>query len=524
MPTHILEPRSAPGGGVCSIVTDPEVLASDYVSFGTDESKLAAGRVLSVAVPSSSMELAAVLAWHHARRHVVAVSGGRTGVVGGAVAVPSGHVVSTSRLRGHSAVALDERGVAHVRVLAGTPLVSLNEHLAEDWPDVFFPVDPTESSATLGGMVSTNASGTRSYRYGCTRAWVRALEVVLVDGRVLRLRRGEVHAAGGVLWLGSASGRRRLEGDPIRKPRTKHTIGYSYGPAVDAMDLFIGAEGTLGVVSEVELALAPRPQARLFQLQFLPDDDAAFRLVDGLRRAKELAVAAIEYFDAASLRLLAERVPPSRCRFVGLIEPSFRAAIYSEIELASADALETVVGQLSALVSAAGGSPESSVASSEPADWRVMKAFRHALPEQINALIAARKSDIPGLHKVSTDMAVEASDLRAIHAFYHGVLSRHGLEHYIFGHAGDNHLHVNIVPRTADELRLALQLYREFAIEVAKRGGAVAAEHGIGRLKKRFMRFQYSARELQTMRRIKAFFDPLGLLNPGVLLDAEPES
>jgi D-lactate dehydrogenase (cytochrome) len=502
------------------MVDDSRAIADDYGDYSSDESRLASFPPLSLAFPESIPELASVMAQHHAQRRAVVVSGARTGVVGGAVvAVEGAHVVSTERMTGVQQVGQDDDGQHYVRVLAGTSLTDLTSYLAEHHPELVFPVDPTESWASLGGMVSTNASGTRSLRYGATREWVRALKVVLANGSLLSLRRGEVRADGGQLWLDDGGQARELVAPAIDKPRAKHAIGYSYGPEIDAIDLFIGAEGTLGVIGEVELGLVRRPAASLYLLQFFPQDESAFAFVDWLRAEQSLRPAAIEYFDDHSLALLAERVPASRSRFVGLIDSDCRAAIYAELELDSESALEQTLEAVCEQIEAVGASLDRSVVSTEEADWRALKLFRHALPEQINATIAERKRSIPLLHKLSTDMAVPDEHLRAIHAYYRETLQSNELEHFIFGHIGNNHFHVNIVPRDAEQLELAKRLYRQVGVKVRELGGAVAAEHGIGRIKRSFLEIQYSPEQLDVMQRIKRFFDPEGRLNPGVLLD-----
>ncbi|KPK61839.1 MAG: hypothetical protein AMK73_07555 [Planctomycetes bacterium SM23_32] len=149
-----------------------------------------------------------------------------------------------------------------------------------------------------------------------------------------------------------------------------------------------------------------------------------------------------------------------------------------------------------------------------------MKRLRHAVPETVNAIIGRRKIEVPELHKVGTDMAVPDESVGAMMAFYERRLAECGLEHVIFGHIGDGHLHVNVLPRTGGELEQGEELYVEFAREAVRLGGSVAAEHGIGRIKKRFLPIQFGAEHLAAMRAVKAALDPDGILNPGVLFDA----
>jgi D-lactate dehydrogenase (cytochrome) len=141
------------------------------------------------------------------------------------------------------------------------------------------------------------------------------------------------------------------------------------------------------------------------------------------------------------------------------------------------------------------------------------------LPEAVNAIIGQRKAAYPGLHKVGTDMAVPDDQLHNVFAMYRRDLAASGIDSVVFGHIGDNHLHVNLLPRDINELELAKTLYQGWAELVVKMGGAVAAEHGIGRIKKRMLELQYSQSTLDLMRQVRKAFDPQGLLAPGVLVD-----
>ena len=143
------------------------------------------------------------------------------------------------------------------------------------------------------------------------------------------------------------------------------------------------------------------------------------------------------------------------------------------------------------------------------------------MPETVNAIIARRKAEVQEIHKVGTDMAVPPQRLGEVIALYRDRLEASGLEYLIFGHIGDSHLHVNILPRSEQELADAMELYGEFARRVVAMGGSVSAEHGIGRLKKAFLLLQYGPEKLQEMRAVKQALDPRGMLNPGVLFSAE---
>lgn len=495
-------------------------LAPDGASladFLHDESKLAGSEVASIAVPRSLAALRAVLAWHAREGHVLAVSGARTGVTGGAVPEAGAHLVSLTELRGVTRV--DTAGVIPtVTALAGTSLAELNAYLAANHPGLAFPVDPTETSASLGGMVSTNAGGARSYRFGAMREWVHALTIELASGRTLQLMRGRERAEDGVLCLDDGGTPRRLEIAPIAKPAIKNAIGYGFSAEGDAIDLWIGAEGTLGVVSEVTVRLAWQDEGRLGMLQFFDRVAEGFAFVVALRAARHLKVTAIEFLDARSHALAHESGKPAVERVLQMAGRA-NCSIFVEIGFASEGELEAIAEGLEQMVRGAGGDPERSLTGTTEGELRDIRALRHAVPERINGIIAQRRERHPGLHKIATDMSVPDAALGWVHGRYQEVIGGAGLDFAAFGHVGNNHFHVNILPRDEGELAKAKECYAILARDVVARGGCVSAEHGIGRIKKGFLAIQYAPAVLDAFRRVKRWADPQWRLNRGVLID-----
>jgi D-lactate dehydrogenase (cytochrome) len=287
---------------------------------------------------------------------------------------------------------------------------------------------------------------------------------------------------------------------------------------MDAVDLFVGSEGTLGIVTEIELRLAVPHRENLYLCQYFPDENAALAFVDSLGTGAEPSPLAIEYFDPNSIELLREkRSREGASSGVPELPGDAAAVVYTEVPLADGSAFEVVADRLERMAVDAGSSADRSWAGFQRKDHERMKDFRHALPETVNSIIAERKTDVPGLHKVGTDMAVPFARLREMMATYRERLDEAGYEYVIFGHIGDGHVHVNILPRSEEELAGAKKAYVEFARHAVRLGGSVSAEHGIGRLKKAFLSIQYPEDVIEGMRRIKRAFDPAGTLNPGVL-------
>jgi D-lactate dehydrogenase (cytochrome) len=482
-----------------------------------DESRTTAEAVASVAEPATLGELRSVMRWHAAHGHRITVSGARTGVVGGAVPDASTHLVSVARLRG--VVELDLRSTTPtVRALAGTTLRELQAELAARAPDLSLPLDPTETGASVGGMVATNAAGSRAFRFGSTREWVAGLTVELASGRTLALQRGIDRADGDALTLDEGIGPRTVHLPPIPKPRTKNSIGYGFVPGGDAVDLFIGSEGTLGIVSEVAFRLMPVDESRLVFLQCLASADQAFVLVAAIRADAALRTTALEFLDARSHELARE----TRKREVERVlahAPAGSCSVFAEFGYHGEAGLEAAIARVAGHVAAAGGDEAAGLAGVDDRVLHDIRTFRHAVPERINATIARRREQHPALHKVATDMAVEDKDLRWVYDLYASRLTASGLDHAIFGHVGNNHFHVNILPKDEAELLRAKGIYAEFARAIVARGGCVSAEHGIGRIKKPFLAVQYDAATLEAMRAAKRWLDPGWRLNPGVLID-----
>ncbi len=490
----------------------------EYPDYLRDESRRT-GRADSISFANGEDDVRSQLAEAHVCGRTVTLQGARTGITGGAVP-DGGHILNLSRMTRIEPVVRDAHG-ASVSVQPGVLLSGLREHVrdASGAPRLFFPPDPTETSASMGGMVSCNASGAQSFFYGPTRRYVEALRVVLADGDVLDLRRGREKADGRAFRLVAASGR-VLEGWLPRysMPDVKNASGYFVADDMDLIDLFIGAEGTLGIVSDMVLRLIPQPLAVWGVQAFLPDEAAAIDFVEKLRATPEAGPVAIEFFDSGALNLL-RRQKAENPAFGDLpdMPAEWHTAVYVEFHDETEDAVEGRVLAMSEVMAACGGDPDATWLGSETQDMQRLKAFRHAIPESVNLLIDQRRREEPALTKLGTDLAVPDGCLADVMRMYRADLEAAGLEFVIFGHIGNNHVHVNILPRTLDEYRRGKVLYLGWARTVVGMGGSISAEHGVGKLKRDMLAVMYGERGIAEMRALKALFDPEGILNPGNL-------
>jgi D-lactate dehydrogenase (cytochrome) len=521
-------------------------LTGEHTEFLRDESRRV-GSAESISFPVTENDVKEVLALTARRGVPVTVQGARTGIVGGAVPA-GGHVMNLSRMRRIRGMRRDERtGRVVLGVEPGVLLSDIDERLrsmtfdTNGWseesrgvleearatgPYLFTP-DPTETSASIGGMVAGNASGARSFHYGPTRRHVEALRVVLADGRVAALRRGEQHAQGRSFALRLEEGG-TVEGElPYADSiAVKNAAGYFVRSDMDLLDLFIGMEGTLGVVTVIELGLIVRPRCMWAMMAFMPDQRSALELVRALRSDSGTEIdgvsparpAALEFFNGSALELLrAQKAENAAFGDMPAVPPEYHTAIYIEYHGADDDQVSDAILSASAAMLAFGGNEDATWVASDERELERFKRFRHAVPESVNLLIDRRRAQHPGLTKLGTDMAVPNERLVETVDMYDRDLAAGELESVIFGHVGDNHLHVNILPTTEDEYERGKHLCLAWAAHVVSIGGSVSAEHGIGKLKPQLLRIMYGNAGVENMRRLKRVFDPREMLNPGNL-------
>ncbi|MCE5323459.1 FAD-binding oxidoreductase [bacterium] len=496
---------------------------SEYDDYLRDESRLI-GSAEAIVFPTSEQEV--IEAVKYAREHNMSITtqGARTGIVAGAV--PNGGlVINLSRMKSICGIHLDEKtGEGSIVVQPGTLLAEVRDVAAKQ--NLFFPPDPTETSASIGGMVASNASGALTFHYGPTRNWVESLRIVLADGDTISLLRGECIARGRSFSITTTSGR-VISGDlpDYTQPDVKSAAGYYVSDDMDLIDLMIGMEGTLGIITEIWLKLIPAPRAINALTVFLPSEEAALKSVRILRGESvdnfdpiSFKPVGIEYFNSDALNLL-RRMKGENSAFekIPALKPGFHTAVYAEFHGSSDEELEEAVMAAMEPLAELGASDEDAWFATTLRELEPIKAFRHAVPEAVNLLIDKRKHRCPDITKLGTDMSVPDEYLEDVIAMYNHDLKKSGLESVIFGHIGNNHVHVNILPRDMDDYSCGKSLYMDWAKRVVELGGSVSAEHGIGKIKAPFLRMMYGDEGISQMRSLRSLFDPELMLNRGNL-------
>lgn len=421
------------------------------------------GQADRVCAPATEAELLAILDQATRDRIPLTIAGGRTGLTGGCVP-DGGWSVSLEKF--------NRLEIARDRAIAGAGVSLEALQAAAARTGQFFAPDPTEWTATIGGAIATNASGSRSFRYGSMRRHILSLKVAFVDGRVRQFHRGE---------------KVDFPIPEVPLPRTKNTAGYMLHPDLDWIDLIAGSEGTLGIVLEAELKLLAAPVDRLSGVVFFQRDEDALAAVEEWRPIERLAM--IEYFDRNSLALIRTRYSE--------VPDSARAALLIEQEDGNIDFWADRVGEDSWFAAGA-------------QDRERFRRFRHALPEMVNDIMRRR-----GFLKLGSDYAVPLDRNREMLAFYHQQLQ--SLDYVIFGHIGDAHVHVNILPATTEQFETGQALMLAFARHAVSLGGTVSAEHGIGKRKAHLLELQYTPDQIEAMKSVKRRMDPAWILNRGNL-------
>lgn len=521
-----------------------KAVTADHTDYLRDESRRI-GKADLIAFPTSESEVQSVMAEAASRNLTVTIQGARTGISAGAVP-GEGIILNVSRMKTVRGLRRDINGDFLLEVEPGVVLADLRKMIEEkafdttDWNEssrdalqefhaagpYFFTPDPTETSASIGGMVACNASGACSYFYGPTRRHVESLRIVLPEGDLLALRRGEHRTIGRRFSLTTLAGRELSGKVPsYRMPSVKNASGYFAEDDMDLVDLFIGSEGTLGVVTSIVIRLIPEPPAIWGITAFFPALDNAQQFVRTLRGEKIQGAAAlpikpvaIEFFDCHALNFLRQqRLTNPAFAIIPAMPPEFHTAIYVEFHGVEDSAVEEAVVALSDIMTACGGRDDATWIATDGHELERFKKFRHAVPEAVNLLIDQRRKTVPGLTKLGTDMAVPDQELTYILDLYLSSLQKANLEYVIFGHIGNNHVHVNILPRSQEDYEVGRTLYLNWAREVIRRGGSVSAEHGIGKLKVALLREMYGAKGIEEMLETKRFFDPHGRINCGNL-------
>ena len=502
----------------------------DISSYLEDAAHYPGGHAAGVVVPQSVAEVRDAVG----RAGTVLAVGAQSSLTGGAT--PMGElVVATSRM-----TRVLDRTAATITVEAGITVAALQARLAEE--GAWFPPAPTYPGACVGGIVATNAAGAATFKYGTTRRWVEGLHVVLADGEEVAIRRGEIQAQDGGLSIAG----RQVPVPRYTLPRVaKVSAGYYSDPTMDAVDLFVGSEGTLGIITAVTLRVLPTPPALAMALIPCISDAQAIEIAGALRRASldtrrtqdpgGIDACAIENMDRRSLQILFEDGAAAKHDVV--LPPDAQALLLVQLELPADttaddayddvgaalddDAPDTPLVRLCRLIADFGLLEVTELAL--PGDTgRIddMIGFREAVPAGVNYRVGRARATIdPRIAKTAADMVVPFERFAEMNTIYREGFESRGLDYAIWGHISDGNVHPNVIPRSYDDVRKGREAILEFGREVVRLGGCPLAEHGVGRnpVKQELLRQLYGDAGIDEMRLVKTILDPEWKLAPGVI-------
>ena len=490
---------------------DPDVVAG----YAFDSSNLP-GSAQALSRPVTPRECAVVLRACSIAGIPITISGGKSNLTGSAT--PEGGVVlSLSRM-----MSVDGAGGPPVVVDAATQTVKgavgmiledlRRTVLCETGRKFFYPVDPTSrADATVGGAVACNASGFIPGQAGATRDWVRAVELILPDGDLIRAERGQYVSVGGRFILENGFSRREWPVPRYPRPQIKNAGGPFSAPngILDLVDLVVGSEGLFGVVTGVTLGLCKSPDAKLDLFFSLPDEAAALAFYRKIRAhlQNELGtLGALEYFGVNCARHMDHHDV--------LFKGSDQVGIYLQVPLYGRS-LDEAAEEWMEVIMASGCrvKDDAIMLLDSERNWTMFMEARHSLPA--NALEVAKHR---GTFTIMTDTVVPPDQFEEFLRFTHSTLNEAGMEYLSFGHLGDCHLHFTLLPLRG-QIDKGVALYDAIVAKSADLGGVYSGEHGTGKRKRRDFLRCYGACAVDDVRNCKAAVDPAFVLNRGNVIE-----
>lgn len=479
-------------------------------NYLTDASNLR-GKADEVLIPENELELIDTIQELYARSTPYTISGAGTGLVGGRVPF-EGVIISMEKLNKILEINEKERTI---RLQGGVVYADMESTLDEH--KLFLPPNPTEKNAFVGANIACNSSGSRTFKYGTFRDFVQAIKVVLPDGEVVELRRKDGISENKKYSLSTPSGKIYSFKIPeISYPALKkNSAGYFLRNGMHKLDLFVGSEGTLGTILEAELRLLPLPEKVLGLIIFFDNLEKSLDFVKAVRNRSYysfqtgtnvnnlISARLIEYFDRNSLSILLDEYPQ--------IPQNSHSAIWIEQEYVDEeeDALINdwfkIISKYTTLVD------ETWVALSDLEHER-FRIFRHRIPQRVFELVA--RSDY---QKVGSDVSVPDSLFKNYYLNLVETLYQSEIQFFVWGHIGDSHIHANLIPNTEEQNQLANKIYDESVQKAIQLGGTFSAEHGIGKLKRKYLEIMYGSEVISQMKQIKLLFDPKNLVGRGNL-------
>jgi len=524
-------PVSMPSGVLNADAIRKRTAPDTIDPYLTDEAQFPGGHsteLIQFLGGTTTLEVSTVLVESADDNRTVVAQGARTSLTG--ATVPNGDTIFDMSHLTEQSEAIRYGDHYYVNVQPGVTLSDLQQQLNKK--GLFFPAAPTYTEATVVGAISTNAAGARSYKYGGIRNYVEALKVVLPTGELLSIQRGQYKASEedtdrgtvGFSLENEAGGIRHIPSAPYKLPDVpKVSAGYYAEPGMDLVDLFIGSEGTLGVIVEATIKAIPEPQTYMALVR-CESDKQAFKLITRLRNQepekretlKPGGISAVEYIGSDAVDLVRHK------NGAQLIQGA-QALLLVQIEKAPLQDDESLMGFIEICEDAQ--IDTDTIALAQPEDSAMKEDFvglRESVPIAINEQVSHERRTFPEITKMGADPCVRPEDLAKMVMIYAEEYGRVGLRYYAWGH-GEGNLHFNVLPTSAEQVELAKQAILSAGTRVIiELEGTGTAEHGIGKnpVKQELLQIQYGEAGVDAMRAIKRAIDPKGVMAPGNIFHA----
>jgi len=450
--------------------------------------------------PESEDEIISIIKEANTNKIPVTVAGNGTGLTGARVP-DSGIVISTEKLNQIIEINREENFII---VETGVILSTMLEKLKEQ--NLLYPPDPTEQNCFIG---ATNASGAKTFKYGPTRDYVLSLTIILPTGDEIELERGKCFSVNNKLTLLTKEKKSIDVVIPnIEMPKTKNASGYFIKENMDAIDLFIGSEGTLGIITKAKLKVLPSPINTLSCVVFFEKEEDGINFVSKSRELSRLnennfSARALEFFDRKALQFLKDDFNE--------IDNSASCAVWFEQEITS-DNEDALTEEWFNLIEQCNGKSDNIWVAMQEVDKMRIKEFRHAISYKVNEYISRNN-----FRKLGTDVAVPDDVFSDFYFYCQSLVAESGIDSVCYGHFGNSHIHLNMLPKSDDEFLHGKSLYKNICEKAVELKGTVSAEHGIGKIKTDYLLMMFGVEGVNKMREIKKILDPNYILGRGTM-------
>lgn len=486
-----------------------KTLHDEIQNFLVDASNFR-GNCETVYLPENAGEVSQILETANTSKTKVTIAGNHTGLTGSGIP-QDGVVISTEKLNRILEIRTKEN---YAVVDPGVLLKDFQNELKR--VGFFYPPDPTETNCFIGGTIATNASGAKTFKYGATRNFVLELDIILADGEKLHVNRGELFARGNLLTLKTEKGKTISFHVPNYKmPKVKNASGYFVNETMDAIDLFIGSEGTLGVITKAKLKILPLPQDVLSCVAFFPEEKDGLAFIQETRSlsyssrksnlSKGIDARALEFFDYNSLNFLRKDYQQ--------VDEKASCAVWFEQEL-TAQNEELITENWLYLITKHNADADKVWIGVDEKDRVFLHEFRHAISSKVNEYLSKNN-----LRKLGTDVAVPDEVFLSYYYYCKSLVKKEKIDYVAYGHFGNSHLHLNMLPKNDEEFQRGRMIYKMICQRSVELGGTVSAEHGIGKSKREYLLMMYGGEAINEMIQLKKTLDPNMILGSGNLFE-----